>query len=86
LMEFWTSFELEQAGVPSDGSIAWLLIKKPPQGQKRWVWRFRALHVYQTYTQPPALILGFAGCNRGELHRGVALLQKALRVGSKSIF
>jgi DNA-binding transcriptional MocR family regulator len=36
----WTSFELEQAGVPSDGSIAWLLIKKPPQGQKRWVWRF----------------------------------------------
>ena len=40
----------------------------------------------RTYTQPPALILGFAGCNRGELHRGVALLQKALRVGPKSIF
>ena len=33
----------------------------------------------KTYTQPPALILGFAGCSRAELHRGVALLGKALR-------
>ena len=39
----------------------------------------------RTYTQRPALILGFAGCNREELHRGVALLQKALRVGPKSL-
>lgn len=31
------------------------------------------------YKQPPALILGFAGCNRAELHRGVAQLATALR-------
>ena len=37
----------------------------------------------KTYTQPPALILGFAGCNRAELHRGVALPRKALRTDSK---
>ena len=35
----------------------------------------------RTYTQPPALVLGFAGCSRAELHRGVALLGKALRAG-----
>ena len=39
----------------------------------------------KTYKQPPALILGFAGCNRAELHRGVAQLAKALRSRSKSL-
>jgi GntR family transcriptional regulator/MocR family aminotransferase len=33
----------------------------------------------KTYKQPPALILGFAGCNRAEIHRGVAQLAIALR-------
>jgi GntR family transcriptional regulator / MocR family aminotransferase len=31
------------------------------------------------YQQPPALILGFAGCSPAELHRGVAVLATALR-------
>ena len=39
----------------------------------------------RTYPQPPALILGFAGCTRGELRRGVTLLGKALRADPKSI-
>jgi GntR family transcriptional regulator / MocR family aminotransferase len=31
------------------------------------------------YEQPPALILGFAGCNPAELRRGVSVLATALR-------
>ena len=34
--------------------------------------------------RPPALILGFAGCNPEELHRGVNLLAKALRTSAKA--
>jgi GntR family transcriptional regulator/MocR family aminotransferase len=39
-----------------------------------------ALSMFTTkYAQPPALILGFAGCNPAELRRGVAILATALR-------
>jgi GntR family transcriptional regulator/MocR family aminotransferase len=31
------------------------------------------------YEQPPALMLGFAGCNPAELRRGVSVLATALR-------
>jgi GntR family transcriptional regulator / MocR family aminotransferase len=31
------------------------------------------------YLKPPALILGFAGCNPAELRRGVSVLATALR-------
>jgi GntR family transcriptional regulator / MocR family aminotransferase len=31
------------------------------------------------YEQPPALMLGFAGCNPAELRRGVSILASALR-------
>jgi GntR family transcriptional regulator/MocR family aminotransferase len=31
------------------------------------------------YKQPPALMLGFAGCNPAELRRGVSVLATALR-------
>jgi GntR family transcriptional regulator/MocR family aminotransferase len=37
----------------------------------------------KTYRQPAALILGFAGCNRVEINRGVSLLATALRSRSK---
>jgi GntR family transcriptional regulator/MocR family aminotransferase len=39
-----------------------------------------ALSLFTTrYWQPPALILGFAGCNPAELRRGISVLAKALR-------
>jgi GntR family transcriptional regulator/MocR family aminotransferase len=34
------------------------------------------------YAQPPALMLGFAGCSPAELRRGVSILATALRARS----
>jgi GntR family transcriptional regulator / MocR family aminotransferase len=65
-------------------TLGWLKTRKSDQDAARQAQEFglevTPLSMFTIkYEQPPALMLGFAGCSPAELRRGVSVLATALR-------
>jgi len=70
-----------EAGIRTLGWLkTWESDRDAAQRARKFGLEVEPLSVFTTkYKQPPALMLGFAGCNPAELRRGVTVLATALR-------